>query len=141
MTRYAIFIHRPITLWSPARSAPPVPFAASAVYTPDDPFAVEFAVPSRDGGEPHSVLFARGLLIDGVAEPAGDGDVHVAPHPDSDEWVRLELPIDGRPAEFYAERSAVDEFVDATCLLVPSGREAAELDLDGMIARLLGAGR
>ncbi|WP_091079291.1 SsgA family sporulation/cell division regulator [Nonomuraea wenchangensis] len=76
-----------------------------------------------------------------MAEPVGDGDVRVAPHPDSDDWVRLELPIDGRPAEFYAARSAIDEFVDATCLLVPSGREAAELNLDGMIARLLGAGR
>lgn len=133
------FVHRPITLWTVPPDGQARPYAASAVFYPDDPFAVEFAVPFREGQEPESVLFARELLIDGLAEPAGEGLVRVTPHPDIDGWVLLHLPIERQRVEFWVERAPVDEFVDATLALVPSSREIAEMDLDGMIASLLEA--
>lgn len=132
------FVHRTVTLWTLSPTGEPRPYAATATFYPDDPFAVELAVPFRRGREPKSVLFARELLIDGLAEPAGEGDVRVAPHPDMDGWVLIELPIECRQVEFWAEQAPLNEFVDATLLLLPSSRELTQLDLDGLIARLLG---
>lgn len=118
MTCPSDFVHRAITLWTLPPGRTPKPYAASAVFYPDGD-AVEIAVP-RNGGVPHSVLFPRCLLIDGLAEPVEDGDVRIGPRPDVDGWILLALPIDGRPTEFHTERAPVDEFVDATLALIPS---------------------
>lgn len=132
------FVHRELTLWTMPPGDTPQAYIATATYLPDDPFAVELAIRRRDGRAPDSVLFARALLIDGLLQPVGDGAVHVAPHPaGDDEWILLILPVGRQLVEFYARRERVEEFVDATCLLVPSSREEAELDLDDVIAHLL----
>lgn len=132
------FVHRAITLWTLTANGKTERHAASAVYVPEDPFAVEFVIPRRGGGIPHSVVFARALLVDGVDEPVGEGVVRVMPHLDLAGWLLLVLPIDGERVEFWAEQAPVEEFVDATLLLLPSSRELTQLDLDGLIARLLG---
>lgn len=130
------FVYRAFPMWTVPAAGGPKPYAASVTFYPDDGMA-EIAVPRDGGGVPHSVQFSRGLLIDGLAEPVGEGDVRVGPHPDMDDWLLIELPIEGRQVEFWAERAPIDEFVDATLLLVPSSREAAELDVESVIARIL----
>jgi len=133
------FVHRAITLWTLPEAGIPRPHSASFSFHPDDPYAVEVAVPRDGGGAPHSVLFARELLLDGLNGPVGEGAVRVAPHPSDLGWTVLSLPIDGERVVFYAEQERVEEFVDATLALVPSSGESAGIDFDRMIAHLLEA--
>lgn len=106
-------------------------------YDATDPFAVTLVFRAT----PRSVrwVFARSLLVSGLSDPAGDGDVHVWPalddagapvvmvelcSPDGDVLVQLRTPD-------------VAAFVDRMEAVVPEGTEAAHLDVDAVIAALL----
>jgi hypothetical protein len=95
-----------------------------------DPFAVELEI-SVDGDEV-SFVFARELLIDGLAELVGEpGFVQIGPH-DLDAYITFTLPVASARREFYAERFVIDFFVDMTCRKVPLSEQrrvaAAELN-------------
>lgn len=126
-------IYKPLTLWDEPRD----PHAAALIYRPSDPFAVELNMP-RVNRDAVSVLFDRGLLIDGLAEPVGEGDVRIAPG-DADGWISLTVPVDGERVEFYGARKVIDAFLDATLRRVPSGGELAPAaeDLDRWLAGAL----
>jgi len=106
-------------------------------YDAADPFAVTLVF--RATPRPVRWTFARGLLAAGLWDPTGDGDVHVwsclddhgAPvvmvelcSPDGDVLVQLATP-------------EVVTFLDRTEAVVPTGTEAAHLDLDAVIAAVL----
>ncbi|MFI7707582.1 SsgA family sporulation/cell division regulator [Nonomuraea sp. NPDC049480] len=124
-------IRKPIILWD-AAAHDEQPYFCMLVYQKSDPFAVKLLVPSHATGKVAEVVFARGLLIDGVDGPAGDGAVRVEPHIVDRDYTTLTLPLTRDGKEFFTERAPLLDFVTETCALVPSGRErprvTAELD-------------
>ncbi len=124
--------------------APHLPVLADLSYCADDPWAVQVAF--RTGTQDRGVvewLFARQLLTDGVAGPAGEGDVRVWPSEDdrprvgSAPVVHLAMASPSGSALFEIDRDDVVEFLQQTYLLVPTGAEHTRVDLDAEMAVLL----
>ncbi len=137
------------SLWLVARDADALPVRASLRYDPDDPYAVHVLFHAEStGGEPVRWSFARELLLTGLDEPAGVGDVRVWPWarpPESGasrrgDFITLVLSSPEGNALFEVPRSVLVRFLRRTYVAVPRGRESDHLDLDGMVNRLL-AGR
>lgn len=122
---------------APNATASPVP--ASFRYDPADPYAVQVCL--RTEPEPVSWSFARELLLTGLDQPAGIGDVRVWPSP----WLtaRAEAMVlwfsspEGR-ARFEVRRKVIVKFLRRCYALVPRGQEARCQDVDTAVARLLG---
>jgi hypothetical protein len=115
---------------------------ASLRYDPADPYAIHVLFHAEStGGEAVSWSFARELLMTGLDEPAGIGDVRVWPWatPRGD-FVALALSSPDGNALFEVTRSVLVRFLRRTYIVVPRGREAEYLDLDAAVTRLL-AGR
>src|SRR4029078_11490654 len=93
------------------------------------------------GGAAVSWSFARELLVTGLDEPAGIGDVRVWPwaSPRGD-FVALALSSPDGNALFEVPRSILVRFLRRTYVAVPRGRESDHLDVDAAVNRLL-AGR
>lgn len=93
------------------------------------------------GGEAVSWSFARELLVTGLDEPAGMGDVRVWPWatPRGD-FVALALSSPDGNALFEVPRSVLVRFLRRTYVAVPRGHESEYLDMDATVVRLL-AGR
>ncbi len=124
-----------------APDATALPVRASLRYDPEDPYAVHVLFHAETaGGEPVSWSFARDLLMTGLDEPAGIGDVRVWP------WVGDEGPVaalalsspDGH-ALFEVPRESLESFLARTYAQVPLGAESDHLDMDATLANLLGA--
>lgn len=114
------------------------PINATLGYDPQqDPYAVTagFAV----GRSPVVWTFARELLIDGLREPSGDGDVHVWPAVDESgvRVVALELNSPDGSALLQVRAAEVERFLAQTLRSVPRGQEDRHLDLDDLVQRLL----
>jgi hypothetical protein len=112
---------------------------ASLRYDPADPYAVHTVFHAEPGGgEAVSWCFARDLLVTGLDEPTGIGDVRVwpwaTPHGD---FVALALSSPGGNALFEVPRSVVVRFLRRTYLAVQPGRETEHLDVDTAVSRLL----
>src|SRR4051794_1186689 len=125
-----------------SRDASALPVRASLRYDPTDPWAVHvFFHPESDGGEGVAWSFARDLLVWGLDEPTGIGDVRVWPWatPRGD-FVALALSSPDGNALFEVPRSVLVRFLRRTYVVVPRGREAEHLDVDTAVNRLL-AGR
>lgn len=107
-------------------------------YDPADPFAV--TVTFRTDYGPVAWTFARDLLVDGLTTPSGDGDVHVWPCLDADgsPVVMIELVSDDGELMAQAPMRTVRRFVEQALDLVPVGTESDLVDLDLVVARLLG---
>jgi hypothetical protein len=119
-----------------------LPVRASLRYDPDDPYAVHLVFhPASTGGEPVSWSFARELLVSGLDEPTGSGDVRVWPWVSlRGDFVALALSSPDGNALFEVPRTIVVRFLRSTYVAVPHGRESDHLDVDAAINRLL-AGR
>ncbi len=106
-------------------------------FDPSDPFAVTM----RLFAEPGTVVwtFARDLLIEGLYDPTGAGDVQVWPclSPACQAVVIIELSSPDGRAMLQASSRLVRDFVDRTLALVPRGEETPLLPLDDMITFLL----
>jgi hypothetical protein len=109
-------------------------------YDPRDPFAVS-ATFLTVGGDVRWT-FGRDLLIGGLVEPTGDGDVHVWPCTDNDARpvVIIELCSPDGEALVQAQTSDIVAFVDRMTAAVPVGTEAANLDIDAAINAIFAAG-
>ncbi|WP_157255058.1 SsgA family sporulation/cell division regulator [Nonomuraea typhae] len=131
-----------LTLW-PA-DAPDQPLMAVATYRREDPFALRLVFLARDGRTTCDYLFARELVADALLEectgPVGAGEVTVRPA-DGPAWLVLSLPGPelGEPFELLASRDRLAAIVEATYQVVPPGRERDLVDLDALVADLLGA--
>jgi hypothetical protein len=125
-----------------APDATSLPVRASLRYDPIDPYAVHVLFHAESaGGEAVGWSFARELLVAGLDEPAGIGDVRVWPWatPRGD-FVALALSSPDGNALFEVPRSVLVRFLRRTYVVVPRGREADHLDVDTAVSRLL-AGR
>jgi hypothetical protein len=118
---------------------PSLPVLAGLRYSADDPWAV--TVTFQTGGEGDGLvewMFARQLLTEGVASPAGEGDVRVWPETHGDERVvNLAMASPSGSALFEIDRNDLVEFLQQTYLAVPTGSEDTVVDLDAELAQLL----
>ena len=107
-------------------------------YDPSDPFAATLTLKAS----PRDVrwTFARDLLIDGLFEPAGEGDVVVFPFldPETGSAVTV-LGLRSPGGEFMAQvpKQALQAFVRAMLDSVPSGAESELIDLDRLVDLLV----
>jgi hypothetical protein len=111
--------------------------AAELRYDIADPYAVTLAFPLEDGDI--TWTFGRDLLLDGLYEPTGMGDVHIWPCVDSEGHavVIIELQSFGTEALIQARLSDLHPFVDRATALVPPGTESAYVDVDTAVAAIL----
>jgi hypothetical protein len=105
-------------------------------YRSDDPFAVMMSI-SRPSGRWIDWLLSRDLLIEGVAGPAGIGDVRLTPFTD-DEFDVLEVRIgdDEGFASLEFDRDLIERFLEATSDIVPVGAESAMIDVEAEISKI-----
>ena len=98
-------------------------------YYPGDPWAVE--VTFGKPGEAVRWLIGRDLLLQGMTDPAGEGDVQL--WPSIDEYGRAAVVIElrsphGRLVTQLPTRD-LGSFLGRTLLLVPEGTERIDVDL------------
>jgi hypothetical protein len=115
------------------------PMQAELTYNPSDPYAVTAVFMTGAGNV--SWTFGRDLLVEGVYEPAGDGDVHVWPCLDADGHavVIIELCSPDGEALVQARTGDLTTFVERMTSVVAPGNESSFLDLDGTIAAIFAA--
>jgi hypothetical protein len=116
-----------------------LPLETELQYDARDPYAAVVVFNTERGRITWS--FGRDLLIGGLHEPTGDGDVHVWPCLDSAkrQVVLIELTSVDGCALVQAPIEDVRRFADRITALVAPGTESEHLDLDAEIAALLGA--
>jgi hypothetical protein len=112
------------------------PVLSRMSFHADEPFAVTVAF-RTERGRWIEWTFARDLLVTGLLEPAGIGDVRVRPDLSDDEaLLTLEIESPDGYAAFELEREDVQSFVDASLDLVPLGSESEHFDVDGLIEEI-----
>ena len=121
-----------------------LPVRATLRYDVRDPYAVQvgFHTGSPDPADSDVVewTFARQLLTDGVAGPAGEGDVQVWPSTSAGSpVVCLSLSSPSGRALFEVPLSELVEFLGRTYAAVPTGEEGSYVDVDAEMALLLWA--
>jgi hypothetical protein len=116
-----------------------LPVRASLRYDPDDPYAVHVLFHAESaGGDPVSWFFARDLVVTGLDEPAGMGDVRVWPWASArGDFVALALSSPDGDALFEVPRGVLARFLRRTFMAVARGRESEHLDVDAAVNRLL----
>lgn len=115
----------------------PVQIDATLSYDPADPFAVTLVM--LYGGLESRWTFARELLVEGMFEEAGIGDVAIFPSLNVDANAFTVIELRGPDAAFLGQLATreVTAFVQATTRVVPVGAESDLVDVDGLLARLL----
>lgn len=115
----------------------PVPAEAELRYDPTDPYAVALAFPLAD--REVTWLFARDLLIRGVTEPVGDGDVRVMPSLDQDGRAAVAVLLRSPAGEAFVQLVARDviRFVARTTKAVWPGNESEFISADAAIEAIL----
>ena len=106
-------------------------------YSTQDPFAITLTFHSSVGDV--AWILARTLLLQGLAAPAGDGDVTIRPSIDDTGRAVAVLDFcspDGRLVA-RACTGELQAFLARTFAVVPVGTEHHHLDVDGLIAELL----
>jgi hypothetical protein len=114
-------------------------------YEAADPFAVRITFGDTGSGRAGADdgvtwLMGRDLLRVGLDRPAGEGDVRVWPASATADVLFLHLRAPSGEALFELSRATLAAFLRETEALVPSGSEAAVLDLDDELATLLSNG-
>jgi hypothetical protein len=112
------------------------PMQADLNYDPRDPYAVTAVFMTGAGNVRWT--FGRDLLVEGIYEPSGDGDVHVWPCLDADGHavVIIELCSPDGEALVQARTSDLNTFVERMTALVAPGSESEFMDLDATIAAI-----
>ncbi|SDZ40034.1 Streptomyces sporulation and cell division protein, SsgA [Amycolatopsis xylanica] len=109
------------------------PVLSRLSYHADEPFAVTVAF-RTERGRWVEWTFARDLLVDGLVEPAGLGDVRIRPDLVQDEeLIILEIESPDGYASFELERADIERFLAASYELVPLGAEVDYFDVDTLI--------
>lgn len=107
------------------------------VFDHADPYAVVMHLEARSGTVVWT--FARELLVEGLYEPVGDGDVQVWPclSNTGEAVVIIELRSPDGMALIQAPSRTVHDFVARAESVVPMGEESHHLALDSLISQLL----
>src|ERR1700741_1086610 len=107
---------------------PNVHLAAEFQYDMNDPYAVRLVLSGPEG--PNTWLFGRELLVVGLVEPVGIGDIHVWPGVTKlGEVVLIEFTSDEEEAIVAARSSEVTKFLDRSFELVGVGAESDHCDV------------
>ena len=113
-------------------------FIASFGYDAHDPYAVwlTFHIPGGDV----SWAVARSLLLRGLTEPAGDGDIRLRPVIDDQGHAAVVFDFHSPNGRLLtqARTAELHTFLARTWVAVPAGGEAERLDLDALVGALLG---
>ncbi|MFD7947303.1 SsgA family sporulation/cell division regulator [Streptomyces sp. NPDC059744] len=111
-------------------------------YESTDPHVVRAAFDVVGSDETVEWIIGRDLLADGLAGPAGEGDIHVWPVEEerdgSDLYILLNPP-DGT-ALLKAPAREIKAFLQETEAVVPKGAESGNIDLDTLLAHLIAEG-
>jgi Streptomyces sporulation and cell division protein, SsgA len=112
------------------------PLDTELAYDPRDPFAVSATFNTIAGDVRWT--FGRDLLIGGLYEPTGDGDVHVWPCLDNQAHsvVIIELCSPDGEALVQARTADISAFVEQMTATVPQGDEGTYLDVDAAISAI-----
>lgn len=112
------------------------PLLSRLSYSASEPFTIALAF-RVEPGEWVEWEFARDLLIAGLSEVAGIGDVRIRPDLSGNRDL-LVLELESPDGYAVVELSRVDvlRFIGQTVELVGLGVESDHLDLDGLIADL-----
>jgi hypothetical protein len=133
----SIVIEQPVEarLVAAAPRMPSIP--AKLHYDRSDPFAVRmtFPAPSTLEGVEVCWTFARELLVTGMDQEEGHGDVRVRPY-GYDRTV-LEFHAPEGTAVVHIRSGELRAFLERTTELVPLGLEHLQLDLDHDLAELM----
>jgi hypothetical protein len=111
------------------------PVTTRWTYDSSEPYALTVAF-ATERGRWVEWVFARDLLIDGLTEPTGEGDLRVSPDDVDPELLVLEIYAPSGSAIFSLDREDVEEFLAATLDLVPAGAESTHFDIDRLLAEL-----
>jgi hypothetical protein len=112
------------------------PVLSRLSYHAEEPFAATVAF-RTERGRWIEWTFARDLLVTGMTEPSGLGDVRIRPDLSEDEeFLTLEIESPDGYASFELEREDVRTFLDASFELVPLGDESEHFDVDGLIEEI-----
>jgi hypothetical protein len=108
-------------------------------YRQHDPYAVTLTFHSSNGDV--EWIVARTLLLQGLAAPAGEGDVKIYPSIDDDARAVAVFDFSSPDGRLVAQACTheLQTFLSRTFATVPVGTESAHLDVDGIIAGLLGS--
>ena len=139
MDTAAPIVTQPMTMELLDNSGVALPLEAELHYDARDPYAAVVVFDTARGRVRWA--FGRDLLLAGLYEPAGDGDVHVWPNHDSAERpvVVIELISSHGCALVQARLDDVTRFVDRITALVAPGTESDHLDVDAAIVAILDA--
>ena len=115
------------------------PLETELTYDPADPLAVSATFLTVAGRVRWT--FGRDLLIEGLVEPVGDGDVHVWPCFDNDgnSVVIIELCSPDGEALVQGRTADVAGFVERMTRSVAHGAESPLVDVDAAIAAIFAA--
>jgi Streptomyces sporulation and cell division protein, SsgA len=114
----------------------PAPVVTRWSYSAYDPFAVSVAVRARHDRWVEW-LVGRELVVAGLDEPAGEGDVRMRPlSVQGYDIVEIEISSNDGRAVLEVDRALLRTFVASTLEVVALGAEADRMDLDGEIARI-----
>jgi hypothetical protein len=114
-----------------------VPLLATVEYAANDPYALRVAF-HVGNDEPVEWIFARELLILGMARMVGDGDVQVWPaRPDGNRLLNIGLSSPFGDALFEAPLGPLADFLHRTFEIVPPGRETEFVDIEAELDDLL----
>ena len=129
-----------VTLRAPHCPPGSVELDALFEYDSRDPFAVWITFGS--GAASIRWAMSRSLLAEGLTDPAGDGDLRLRPSLDNEGSgvVVFEFHSPDGSLVTQAPTRDVYRFLTRTLASVPAGREAEHLDLDLLVADLLGSG-
>jgi len=130
---------QPVTLELIDPTGAVTPIDAELHYDPRDPYAVTTVF--MTGASQVRWTFGRDLLVEGLYEPSGDGDVHVWPCLDSDGHavVIIELCSPDGEALVQAKTGDLSSFVDRMSKVVEIGNESAHLNVDDAIKAIFAA--
>ena len=115
------------------------PLETELSYDPADPLAVSATFSTVAGRVRWT--FGRDLLIEGLVEPVGDGDVHVWPCVDNDgnSVVIIELCSPDGEALVQGRTGDITGFVERMTRSVAHGAESSLVDVDSAIAAIFAA--
>ncbi len=115
------------------------PMQADLTYDPSDPYAITAIFVTGAGNVRWT--FGRDLLVGGLYEPTGDGDVHVWPCLDADGHavVIIELCSPDGEALVQARTGDLTTFVERITAVVAPGNESSFMDIDATIAAIFAA--
>jgi hypothetical protein len=132
-------VTRVVTLELIDPSGDVAPLETELSYNPQDPFAVSATFLTLAGRVRWT--FGRDLLVDGLTEPTGDGDVHVWPCVDGNGKHVIIIELCSPDGEALVQGAVADitAFVDSMVLAVAPGTEGHYLDLDFTISAILAA--